>query len=167
MSWVVLASCAIRVLVMKNASTNIGFEIVIGCSPPLYLPQCLGQSFAGDRVDARTGGSRYRFVPGLTKLLDNVRSDESAAANHHDFHNCLSFPCSFSFLTMTAPLADGSAAPISRYAEDIHLGNCGNYGRLNFCFRVTHWRSWTQADALICLIRHAAKRTTELPAAVY
>src|SRR5262245_51997357 len=38
MSWVTLASCATRVLVMKNASTNIGFEMVISCSPPLYLP---------------------------------------------------------------------------------------------------------------------------------
>jgi hypothetical protein len=36
---VTLGSCAIRVLAMRNASTNIGFELVITCLPPPYLPR--------------------------------------------------------------------------------------------------------------------------------
>jgi len=42
---------AVRVLVKKNASANIGFGLVIICSPPLYLPRA-AHSYSGSEAQA-------------------------------------------------------------------------------------------------------------------
>src|SRR5688572_12475551 len=46
----------------------------------------LGQSLAGDGVDARGRRRRQDLMALLTKPADEVRSDEAAAANDYDLH---------------------------------------------------------------------------------
>jgi len=53
--------------------------------------QRIGESLAGNAVDACIGRSSYGFVAALSKLFDEPRPNESSTANYHDFH-CLSFP---------------------------------------------------------------------------
>src|SRR5262249_3611353 len=44
------------------------------------------EAFAGERVDAGVGGRRDRLVPVLAELGDELRADQSGAADDHDLH---------------------------------------------------------------------------------
>jgi hypothetical protein len=46
----------------------------------------IGESLAGDRVDARARRRRDRLVAVLAELGDELRSDEPAAADDSDLH---------------------------------------------------------------------------------
>jgi hypothetical protein len=47
------------------------------------------KSLVGNAVEDRTGRRGYGFVPMLTKLFDQLRSNEPGTANYYDFHDCL------------------------------------------------------------------------------
>src|SRR6516225_5505270 len=53
--------------------------------------QRLDQPLAGESIDSRVGGCRYRLVPMLTKFADKLRSDETSATDHYDFHGFAPF----------------------------------------------------------------------------
>ena len=70
------------------------------------------QSLAGDGVDAGGGRRRHNFAAVLTQAVHQLRTDQSAAADHDDFHD-------------GHPLMKASRSALMTSARVVHMP-CGN-----------------------------------------